>query len=107
MLIHEVGLKNPNGWGLYDMHGNGAEFCLDKYSKRGSDPVWDPKGPMQDEIDPVKPEANRFATIRGGGRWSSKYPTDATGANNCTYYYGACYAYSESIGIARFVLQLD
>jgi formylglycine-generating enzyme required for sulfatase activity/serine/threonine protein kinase len=45
--LQPVGQKRPNAWGLYDVHGNAAEWCSDWYdgSYYTNSPEVDPQGP--------------------------------------------------------------
>jgi formylglycine-generating enzyme required for sulfatase activity len=61
-----VGKKKPNPWGLYDMHGNVAEWCLDRfvadiYKTFASAGVV--KGPV------VLPTADEYPYVARGGSW--------------------------------------
>ena len=42
---HPVGLKKPNDWGLYDVHGNAWQWCADWFGPYEKEAQRDPTGP--------------------------------------------------------------
>lgn len=79
-ITHNVGQKQPNAWGLYDVVGNVREACLD---------VWSDDNTTQREVEPVGPttEERTQYVARGGcyadeptstrlaARWKEWYQT--------------------------------
>jgi formylglycine-generating enzyme required for sulfatase activity len=51
-LTENCGSKLPNGWGLFDMHGNVTEWCQDFMEKHygGYKEVTDPRGPATEHL---------------------------------------------------------
>ena len=60
--FHQVGQKKPNQWGIYDMHGNVAEWTLDEYSSTFYEEM-----ETEPRIDPWRtPTRLHPRTVRGG-----------------------------------------
>ena len=57
-MLKKVGSYKPNAWGLYDMHGNIAEECLDIFAE--------PKS-LSDTVDPWGPFKNFNSRVYKGG----------------------------------------
>lgn len=67
-----TGSKLPNGWGLFDMHGNRSEWCYDWLSEYGTGETRDPAGPS------TRPAHRSPHRVRRGGSWD--FPPSSSGS---------------------------
>jgi formylglycine-generating enzyme required for sulfatase activity len=65
---HQVGGKKPNPWGLYDMHGNVAEWVLDRYTPDGY-----PRPAANPVANPMLAPTSIYPRVVRGGSWDD-YP---------------------------------
>ena len=62
---HPVAQRRPNAWGLYDMMGNIAEWCWDRFAAY----------PDASETDPTGPSTGGLRRVLRGGHWDSDAQT--------------------------------
>ncbi len=75
----DVGKSIPNAWGVYDMHGNVEEWCLDWYGPYPSSVQKDPAGPAEGISKVVRGGSHNTPAeyLRSSNR-SSSFPGDRT-----------------------------
>ncbi len=77
-----VGCYLPNAWGLYDMHGNVGEWCLDWiHSYYYPDAVLDYPGGAMPVTDPVGHANGDLHAVRGGGYYIAQDSSDYRSAH--------------------------
>ncbi|MBI1902628.1 MAG: formylglycine-generating enzyme family protein [Planctomycetia bacterium] len=68
---HKVGMKKPNAWGLFDMHGNAAEWVLDEFTADGYKRLAGKPHKASGAVDWPK---KLFPRVVRGGAWDEEAP---------------------------------
>lgn len=76
-VYQKVGKKEPNGWGLYDMHGNVMEWCADAYAE---DYSWMKAGVKNPWNRPAKP----YPHVARGGSYDDMAESLRSGARRAS-----------------------
>ena len=71
----KIGSKKPNPWGLFDMHGNVAEWCLDQYDPK----AYEASGSGV-AVSPWVKAAKAYPLAVRGGSWNDPAPLLRSGA---------------------------
>ena len=71
----KIGTRKPNPWGIYDMHGNVLEWCLDAYSPTYAD---------LPTRDPWRRASQRFGRVVRGGSWYDSPEYCRSAARDCS-----------------------
>ena len=76
--LHPVGEKRENGFDLYDMSGNAAEWCTDWMSRYENTRVTDPQGPAENP-------GHHKKIVRGGSYLANERDMDIRHRSVQTY----------------------
>jgi formylglycine-generating enzyme required for sulfatase activity len=80
--VRPVGQHIPNPWGLYDMHGNIYQWCLDWFGRYPGGSVTNPVGPVFGATRVVRggcwqaPDSRCRSASRNGEYGGARYPFD-------------------------------
>jgi formylglycine-generating enzyme required for sulfatase activity len=91
---HPVATLRPNPWGIYDIYGNVAEWCLDEFRRYGENEVIDPK---------KFSEQGLMKIIRGGDFASTANECRSA----CRAFCDRTNAYNEPTGLRPVIKQSD
>ncbi len=83
-----VGKKKPNPWGLHDMHGNVAEWCIDLYKPDAYAEFAKMAQPVKEPV--VLPTPKEYPYVARGGSWDDDADKLRSAARNFSNPNGRC-----------------